>query len=230
MAGSEELVPRFDPELLQARWALGGVDPEELANQALSALEQGFTGIALQQLAGLTHPNVGDLGTLPERTFADLGLAPLNKEQALTALIARGQPATSEVIRSALSTFPAFSGRWRRHIESWGGNPAGSYNDMAEFVHFVIEDLFDEGNLDELRGVFQFMERLLVGGDQETRDLIGLGFFETLQNVASWRTYGYEAFEPFLGSVSKKIWSEIRQTWVGKSSLADVVRAERNLG
>jgi len=36
--GSGELVPRFDAELLQARWVLGGVNPEELTRQALLAL------------------------------------------------------------------------------------------------------------------------------------------------------------------------------------------------
>jgi hypothetical protein len=184
----------------------------------------------LQQLAGLTNPNAADLGALPERAFADLGLVPLSKEQALTALIARGEPATSEIIRLALAMFPAFSGRWRRHIESWGGNPAGPYNDMAEFVHFAIEDLYDDGNLDELRGVFQFIEGLLAGASQESRDLIGFGFFETLQNVASWRPHGYKAFEPFLGSTSREISREIQQKWRGKSSLADVIREERNRG
>lgn len=33
-----------DPELLQARWVLGGVDAEEFVNQATLAMEQGFDG------------------------------------------------------------------------------------------------------------------------------------------------------------------------------------------
>ena len=98
---------------------------------------------------------------------------------------------------------------------------------MAEFVHFVVEDLYDKNNLDEVRRVFQLMEQLLSGGTEDTRNLIGLGFFETLQNVASWRSYGNQAFEQFLGPASQQIWKEIRRMWVGKSSLADVIRAER---
>jgi hypothetical protein len=227
MAGSEELVPRFDPELLQVRWVLGGLSAEELAKQALSALELGFEGTALQQLAGLTKPTLSDLGTLPERAFADMGLNPVNREQAVAFLVAHGELFTNDTISSILTAFPAFSERWVKHLESWSGEPAGPYNDMAEFVHFVVEDLYDKGKLDEVRNVFLFMEQLVASGDQKTRDLIGFGFFETLQNVASWQPYGNKAFEQFLGSTSARIWSEIQAMWVGKSSLPDVIRAER---
>jgi hypothetical protein len=37
----------LDPELLQARWVLGGIEPEQFVEIAVSALEQGFDGIAL---------------------------------------------------------------------------------------------------------------------------------------------------------------------------------------
>jgi hypothetical protein len=75
--------------------------------------------------------------------------------------------------------------------------------------------------------VFQVMERLLAERDQETRDLIGWGFFETLQNVSSWRQEGNKVFEQFLGPVSRRAWTDIQSAWAGKSSLADVIRAER---
>jgi hypothetical protein len=32
----------LDPELLQARWVLGGIEPEQFVEIAVSALEQGF--------------------------------------------------------------------------------------------------------------------------------------------------------------------------------------------
>src|ERR1035441_406346 len=218
---------QFDPRLLQARWVLGGISAEELTVQAFSALERGFEGMALQQLAGLTQPTFSDLGTLPERVFADMGLRPVDREQAVAFLLAHVELLTSDTISSILRAFPAFSDRWSKHIESWSGELAGSYNDMAAFVHFVVEDLYAKGRLDEVRGVFHFLEQLPVGSSQETRDLIGLGFFETLQNVASWQPYGSKVFEPFLGSTSRQIWKEIQAMWVCKSNLADVIRAER---
>lgn len=99
--------------------------------------------------------------------------------------------------------------------------------DMAEFVHFVVEDVYEKGNLDETRRVFQLLEKLLVEADQETRDLIGYGFFETLQNFASWRADGNKAYEQFFGPTSKQVWSELQAMWSGKSNLMDVLRAER---
>jgi len=182
---------------------------------------------ALQQLAALVRPSLSDLEALPERVFADLGLKPINRDQAVALLIARGVPVTNDIILTLLNAFPAFASRWRKPVEYWGGEPAGAYIDMAEFVHFVVEDLYEKAELDDVGSVFQIMERLLAEGGQETSDLIGLGFFETLQCFASWRPYGNKVFERFLGPRSKRVWLELQSAWADKTSLAEVIRAER---
>jgi len=126
-----------------------------------------------------------------------------------------------------VEAFPNFAGRWREHLAWWGGEPAGTYNDMAELVHFVVEDLYEESRLDEVRRVFELLEKLFADGELDTRNLIAGGFFETLQCFASWRPYGNRVFEQFLGPMSEQCWREIEQMWVGKSSLMDVIRSER---
>jgi hypothetical protein len=98
---------------------------------------------------------------------------------------------------------------------------------MAEFVHFVVEDLYERDKRKEVDRAFALLENLLADADQETTDLIGLGFFETLQNFSSWRPYGNRAFEQFMGKKSLQIWREIQRMWTGKSSLMDVIRSER---
>jgi hypothetical protein len=220
---------RFDPQLLQARWVLDGVTADEWVDQAVIALDQGFDGTALRQLAGLMNPTQRDLGYLPDRALAEMGLNPCDKERAVSFLVSCGAMLTGETILTLVDKFPTFLARWRKHLEYWKGEPAGQYIDMAEFVHFVVEDLYEHANLDEMRRVFDCLEKLFTEGNQETRDLIGLGFFETLQNFASWRPYGNTVFEPFFGPMSKEVWKEIRQTWQGKSSLMDVIRAERDI-
>ena len=137
------------------------------------------------------------------------------------------EPPNSPVISTLRKAFPDFSDRWEKHVAWWGGKPAGSYMDMAEFVQFVVEDLYEKGNLDETRRVFDLLEKLLAEADQETRNLIGLGFFETLQNFASWRPSGNKAYEQFFGPTSMQVWSELKRMWAGKSSLMDVIRAEQ---
>lgn len=218
---------KFDPELLQARWVLGGMTAEELTDQAVLGLEQGFDGTALRQLAWLVRPTKRDLENLPERAFAEMGLKPIDEDRAVTVVIARGQLLTNNTISTLLEAFPDFSARWRKHIAAWGGEPAGPYNDMHEFVDFVVEDLYEKRNLAETRRVFRLLENLFVEGDQEIRDLIGLGFFETLRNVASHRPYGNKPFEEFLGPTSIQVWREVERMWAGRSSLAEVIRAER---
>ena len=218
---------KIDLPLLQVRWVLGGLRPEDLPDYAALALEQGFDGTALRQLAGLVRPTLADLGTLPEKAFTEIGLPPIDTDEAVDLLIARGAPYVTPLIAMLVESFPAFSKRWRSHIASWGGEVAGSYVEMAEFVHFFVEDLYEAGEYDEVRRAFEKLEQLLSGADQEATDLIGFGFFETLQNFASWRPYGNQVFEQFLGSRSKQIWAEIQRIWAGKSSLMDVIRAER---
>src|ERR1700674_5539529 len=96
----------FDPELFQARWVLGGIDPKQFVELAVYALEHGFDGTALRQLAGLSRPTSTDLGNLPARVFADMGLKPIDRDQAVALLLARGDPSTSPVISTLRQAFP----------------------------------------------------------------------------------------------------------------------------
>lgn len=219
---------KVDPQLLQARWVLGGVTADEWVDQAILALEQGFDGSALRQLAGLVNPTQRDLGYLPDRALAEMGLNTSDKDHAVDFLLSRAAMLTGETVLTLVERFPDFLPRWRQHLEYWKGEPAGQYNDMGEFVHFVVEDLYEKGKLDDTRRVFDCLEELFTKGNQEARNLIGVGFFETLQNFASWRPYGNKVFEPFLGPMSKDVWKEIKRIWHGKASLMDVIRAERN--
>jgi hypothetical protein len=224
MSGSKD---SLNVQRLQAEWVLGGIGPEDLVHAAVLALQQGFEGAALQQLAGLSHPAARDLGTLPARAFADMGLQPINKDEAVSFLIDQVEPDTNFVILEFRDAFPEFMPRWKKYMAREGGTSSGAYIDMGEVVHFAVEELYEKGNLDETRRVFQFLEHQLIGADQETRNLIGLGFFETLQCAASWRPGGNHVYEQFLGPISREIWVELQRTWSGKNSLADVIRAER---
>lgn len=209
---------KFDPELLQIRWVLGGLRPEELPDQATLALEQGFDGTALRQLAGLVRPTLRELETLPNRAFAEMGLPMIDKQQAATSLVARGLPHTGVAMSVLLKAFPGFSERWQQHVTNWSGEPAGSYNDIDQFVYFVVDDLYDKGKLDEVRRVFTVLEELLTNPDQETKNLLALGFFEGLQNHASRRPHGSKVFEEFMGPNSRDMWKGLQNAWFGETT------------
>ncbi len=141
-----------------------------------------------------------------------------------------GSLTEADLIPSLLTEFPKFRPRWQAHLESWHGEPAGNYNDMAEFVHFVVEDLYPSEQRQDVKRVFELMEQWLTSGNKTVQGLVVVGFLETLQNFASWQSFGKEAFIPFLGPKSRDAWKEIERVWAGKSNLAEVIRAERRQG
>ncbi|MGB8323799.1 MAG: hypothetical protein WCE52_12650 [Candidatus Acidiferrum sp.] len=96
------------------------------------------------------------------------------------------------MILDLLKSFPAFASRWEKYLADSGGKSDGSYIDIAEFVHFVVEDLFETGQMDEVRKVFAKLENSLIIGDEDTKGLVVLGFLETLQCVTSWNHMGIE--------------------------------------
>ena len=55
----------LDPRLLQARWVLSGVGPEEWVDQAALALDQGFDGTAVASI------RIGELGLRVRQEHAD---------------------------------------------------------------------------------------------------------------------------------------------------------------
>jgi hypothetical protein len=137
-----------------------------------------------------------------------------------------GELTEAEVLPRLIADFPGFRPRWEKHLDFWKGKPAGGYNDIAEFAHFVVQDLYPNGNTAELQHAFELMEHWLVNGNQNLRTLIAIGFLEDVQNVASWQAFGREAFILFLGPQCRLAWNEIERTWANKASLMEVVRDE----
>lgn len=219
----------FDPRRVQAYWVSGCLTPAQLVSFSEEALLRGFDGGALQYIAGLTDPTCAELRNWPERLFTELSLPSLTRDAALELVVHDYSSDVSPVMAVVLAAFPAFSPRWKEHVSSWEGRRAGDYNDLAVFVSYVVEDLHAGGACSEVARAFGLMEQLLNENGQQKSvvELIGLGFFESLQNVMSWRSEGASALMPFLGVKSRQLWMEIEQAWSGRSSLSEVVRAER---
>ena len=128
-------------------------------------------------------------------------------------------PTEAEVMPRLIAEFPGFRPRWERHIEFWKGEPAGNYNDITQFVYFVVRDLYPSGKTEEVRHAFDLMEYWLNNGDKGVRDLVVIGFVEDLQNLASREAFAKEVFVPFLGPKSREAWDELKRIWSGKSDV-----------
>ena len=92
-------------------------------------------------------------------------------------------------------------------------------------MQFVIAE-FERGDITLVRTAFDSIEQLLREGDHEVRDIAAIGFLEDVQILASHKPFGRQPFAQFLGPLSEQAWAEIEEMWRGKTSLADVVRAE----
>lgn len=128
-------------------------------------------------------------------------------------------PVESDILPRLVAEFPGFRSRWEKHVESWNGKPAGNYNDITQFVHFVVEDLYPSGKTQEVQRLFDMMEDWLKNGSNGVQELVVVGFFEDLQNLASQQAFGKEAFVPFLGPKSREEWDELERFWAGKSNI-----------
>ncbi len=121
----------------------------------------------------------------------------------------------ADVMPRLVEEFPGFRPRWEKHIKYWDGKPAGYYNDIAEFAHFVGGELYPNGKTEEVQHAFDLMEYWLNNGNKTVQELVVIGFLEDLQNLA----VGREAFVPFLGPKSREAWIELDRFWDGKSSV-----------
>jgi len=131
----------------------------------------------------------------------------------------------SQIVELLLQACPTSQQCWDEHREWWGDEDAGAYNDIAVFAHFAV-DSFASGKTDCLPALFGAIESVLSDGEEEARQLAIVGFLEGVQNIASHRPFGYDAFVPWLGVNSIVAWRSLEKLWEGKASLMDVVRSQ----
>jgi hypothetical protein len=145
-------------------------------------------------------------------------------------LVGPGVPGGSppgDVIPRLMQSCPSLAAPWQAHLDEWGGDEPGIYNDAAVAAHFFVE-LLEARNVHELAAGFATVEDLLLGGDRETRAMLIVGLIEDVQNISSNRGHDSTEFRQFLGPETSAAWERVHQYWqaIGARSLADVIRAE----
>jgi hypothetical protein len=128
-------------------------------------------------------------------------------------------PVEADVMPRLVAEFPGFRPRWEKHLEHWEGKPAGYYNDITQFVYFVLRELYPSGKTEEVQHALDLMEYWLKSGSKGVRELVVTGFFEDLQNLASQHPFGKEVFVPFLGPKSREAWDELERIWGGEDNV-----------
>src|SRR4051812_27597048 len=98
-----------------------------------------------------------------------------------------------EMIPMLLDACPGFRQRWEEYLARWDGEPAGLYNDIGEFVSYLLE-IYKDGETDHLQAAFNMLERFLVEGDAATKEYAEIGFIENLQISSESEPFGAKAF------------------------------------
>jgi hypothetical protein len=126
-----------------AEWSLGLYPPERMPMLAVWALEEGFDGPALRELAGLTNPTRSGQGALIERALQELGKEPLDSSNAgrVLALLL-----CNEIVSGKVSPYEGARRIWSTY------DSCGMPKSLIQFVGFASEweddldhrDLYDK--------------------------------------------------------------------------------------
>jgi hypothetical protein len=120
----------MDLDCVAAEWYLGLYPPEKMPAVACWALEAGYDGPALRELAACTNTTRGNHGVLIERAFRELGKEPLSLADAgrlLASVVCR------EIISGKASPCEGASRLWTAY------NRCGLPKSLVPFVGFASE-------------------------------------------------------------------------------------------
>ena len=118
-------------------------------------------------------------------------------------------PVNREDVERIIASAPRFRTRWEAFLKEWETEPSLPYYlAMGDLAHYVVEN-YAQGTTKEFPELFSTVEASLQSPDPEFENLITVGFFEDIQNIASHREFGDDVFRQWLGTRSAVIWDEI---------------------
>lgn len=121
---------KMDLDAVVAEWYLGFYPPERMPMLACWALEAGYDGPALRELAGCANVTWSNHGTLIERALRELGKESLSlsdAERLFAILVCR------QIISGGVSPYEGASRLWAAH------NRCGLLETLLPFVGFASE-------------------------------------------------------------------------------------------
>jgi hypothetical protein len=118
-------------------------------------------------------------------------------------------PVNRQDVENIVATVPGFRKSFQTFLEQWEPEgPLPWYLAMSELAHYVVES-YRRGIMDEFPDLFATIETLLCKSERELENLIVVGLFEDIQNVASHRDFGARPFRQWLGPRSSVVWDEV---------------------
>ena len=111
-------------------------------------------------------------------------------------------------VEKMVMTAPGFLKSFQEFLHEWEEESSLPwYLAMSNLAHYVVES-YERGITDEFPNLFAAVESLLCKSEPELKDLITVGLFEDIQNIASHRDFGANPFRQWLGPRSVIAWNE----------------------
>jgi hypothetical protein len=118
-------------------------------------------------------------------------------------------PANQEQIEQLVAAAPNFRNRWEGFLKEWEGEEVPPwFVGMSELAHYVVE-CYAKGATVEFPSLFSTVEALLQNSDNEIENLIAVGLFEDIQNIAGHHDFGAAPFRQLLGPRSLVVWDDV---------------------
>jgi len=122
----------------------------------------------------------------------------------------------NDCMKLIMEKYPEFekSNIWIRHCDFWKGEEAGGglCMEVAAFGDFIVEEVLNKPNsFIDPKEIFDFLETLMVKGDEEVQTCVATCLLENLLNYVSWGDVKAESFTHLLGPESReycKGWDE----------------------
>jgi len=118
-------------------------------------------------------------------------------------------PVNRQDVEDIVAAAPGFLTTFQEFLQEWEAE--GSlpwYLAMTDLAHYVVES-YGRGVTDEFPNLFATVESLLCKSEPELENLIAVGLFEDMENIASHRDFGANAFHQWLGPRSAVVWDEV---------------------
>ena len=109
-------------------------------------------------------------------------------------------------VERIVTAVPGFRVTWEKSLEEWEAE--GSllwYVAMSELAPYVVDN-YANGTTEGFADLFVAIESFLDKPDTELENLIAVGLFEDIQNIASHRRFGAVPFRQWLGPRSHVVW------------------------
>jgi hypothetical protein len=135
-----------------------------------------------------------------------------------------------------LKIVPSFKKRWSKYVRENEKHLAkmddddkdyykpGIYIDIGEFSHFLVVS-YEKKRTSWFPTFFDFIERMIVEGNEKMKELAVIGFLEDIQTISSWRPHKGKGLLKWLCPKSKEAWVELDKLWSKYGSLPNIIRA-----